>query len=144
MAQAKSGDTVKVHYTGKLDDGTVFDSSLDRDPLEFVLGSGMVIQGFENAIEGMSEGESKEVTIPSGEAYGDYRDDMCIEVQKAQIPENINPEVGQLLQLRTEDGGATTVTVTSITDDTVTLDANHPLAGRDLTFDLKLVEIAQA
>ncbi len=144
MAQAKSGDTVKVHYTGKLDDGTVFDSSLDRDPLEFVLGSGMVIQGFENAIEGMSEGESKEVTIPSGEAYGDYRDDMCIEVQKAQIPENINPEVGQLLQLRTEDGGATTVTVTSITDDMVTLDANHPLAGRDLTFDLKLVEIAQA
>ncbi len=144
MAQAKSGDTVKVHYTGKLDDGTVFDSSLDRDPLEFVLGSGMVIQGFENAIEGMSEGESKEVTIPSGEAYGDYRDDMCIEVQKAQIPENINPEVGQLLQLRTEDGGATTVTVTSITDEMVTLDANHPLAGRDLTFDLKLVEIAQA
>lgn len=144
MAQAKNGDTVKVHYTGKLDDGTVFDSSLERDPLEFILGSGMVIPGFENAVEGMSVGESKEVTIPSAEAYGDYRDDMRIEVQRDQIPENIKPELGQLLQLRTEDGGATVVTVTSITDDTVTLDANHPLAGRDLIFDLKLVEIAQA
>lgn len=144
MAQARSGDTVKVHYTGKLDDGTVFDSSLEREPLEFTLGSGMVIPGFENAIEGMSEGDSKEVTIPSGEAYGEYRDDMRIEVPRAQIPADIQPEVGQLLQLRTEDGGATTVTVTNITDDTVTLDANHPLAGRDLVFDLKLVEVAQA
>ncbi|EGJ49989.1 FKBP-type peptidyl-prolyl cis-trans isomerase [Desulfocurvibacter africanus] len=144
MAQAKNGDTVKVHYTGKLEDGTVFDSSLERDPLEFTVGGGMVIPGFEEAIVGMKEGESKEVTIPSGEAYGDYNEEMRIEIQKAQIPEDIQPEVGQMLQLRGEDGGATTVTVTHITDDTVTLDANHPLAGKDLMFDLKLVEISQA
>lgn len=144
MAQAKNGDTVKVHYTGKLEDGTVFDSSSDRDPLEFTLGSGMVIPGFENAVEGMREGESKEVAISSGEAYGEYRDDMRIEVEKENIPEHIQPELGQLLQLRTEDGGATTVTVTDINEHTVTLDANHPLAGKNLIFDLQLVEIGQA
>lgn len=141
MVQAKLGDTVKVNYTGKLQDGTVFDSSVDRDPLQFALGQGQVISGFEEAVVGMSPGESKSVTIPSAEAYGPYQDELVIVVDEQQMPSEISVEVGQQLQMRHSSGQAVPVTVTNIAESKVTLDANHPLAGKDLTFDLELVNI---
>jgi peptidylprolyl isomerase len=141
MGQAKEGDTVKVHYTGKLDDGTVFDSSAEREPLEFTIGEGMVIPGFEEAVVGMNPGESKTATIVSDEAYGDHRPDMVIEVTRSQFPANIEPVVGQQLQLRQSDGQTFVVRVIEVDEDSVILDANHPLAGEDLTFDIQLVEI---
>lgn len=142
MTQAKKGDRVKVHYTGKLDDGTVFDSSRDREPIEFTLGAGEVIPGFEAAVEGMEVGETKTTTIPAEEAYGPHRDDMILMVERSKFPPHIEPEVGQQLQLRQEDGQTLIVTVAAVTEDTVALDANHPLAGEDLTFDIELVEIS--
>lgn len=141
MPQAKNGDTVKIHYTGKLDDGNVFDSSMDRDPLEFKIGENQVIDGFEEAVVGMSPNENKTTTIPSDKAYGEYRDDMVLEVEKSQFPDDIDPKVGQQLELRQENGQRVVVTVTGISDSGVTLDANHPLAGKDLTFEIQLVEI---
>jgi len=142
MAIAKQGDKVNVHYTGKLNDGSIFDTSQDRDPLQFTIGSGEVIPGFEEAIVGMNPGDSKTVTIESGQAYGDHREEMVVEVARDQIPENIQPEVGLQLQIDREDGQITVVTVMEMNDSTVTLDANHPLAGKDLTFELELVDIA--
>ncbi len=141
MPSAKSGDTVKVHYKGTLADGTEFDSSLDREPFVFTLGENMVIPGFENAIIGMEVGETKSVTIPSNDAYGPYRQDLVVEIEKGLIPPNINPELGMVLQLQSEEGEITNVTVTEISDNTVTLDGNHPLAGQDLTFEIQLLEI---
>lgn len=141
MEQAKRGDSVKVHYTGKLDDGTIFDTSEDRDPLQFTLGKGQVIPGFEAAIIGMNPGQSKVAKIPSNQAYGPYRKEMVIEVERKDFPGEINPEVGQQLQLSQPDGRAIIVTTTNVTESKITLDANHPLAGKDLTFDIKLVEI---
>jgi len=141
MAQAKSGDTVRVHYTGRLDDGTVFDSSRGREPLEFTLGAGQVIAGFEEAVAGMSPGEVKTVTIPHGEAYGGHRHELVVSVGHDQFPQHIDPQVGQQLQLA-QGGQVTVVTVTEVSERGITLDANHPLAGRDLTFELELVEIA--
>jgi peptidylprolyl isomerase len=141
MAQAQSGDNVKVHYTGKLDDGTVFDSSEGREPLEFTLGAQQVIPGFENAIVGMSPGEDKTVVIPADEAYGPYRQEMILEVPPADFPDHIEPQVGDQLQLRQPNGSAVNVVVRDVTDISVTLDGNHPLAGQDLTFALNLVEI---
>ncbi len=141
MVQAKVGDTVKVNYTGKLQDGTVFDSSENRDPLQFSLGEGQVIAGFEEAIVGMSPGDSKSVNIPSEQAYGPYQDELVIVVDEKQIPSDLSVEVGQQLQMRHSSGQAVPVTITNITDDKVTLDANHPLAGKDLIFDIELVTI---
>lgn len=141
MTQAKLGDTVKVNYTGKLQDGTVFDSSENRDPLQFSLGEGQVIAGFEEAIVGMSPGDSKSVNIPSEQAYGPYQDELVIVVDEKQIPSDLSVEVGQQLQMRHSSGQAVPVTITNITDDKVTLDANHPLAGKDLIFDIELVTI---
>ncbi len=141
MTEAKSGDTVKVHYTGKLDDGTVFDSSQEREPIEFTLGQGEVIPGFEEAVVGMQPGESKTATIASEEAYGPYFDEMVIEVGRDAFPEELEPQVGQKLKVRQPDGEEAVVTVTDVTPTTVTLDANHPLAGEDLTFDIQLVDI---
>lgn len=138
---AQSGDTVRVHYTGKLDDGTVFDSSRGRDPLEFTLGEGRVIPGFETAVSGLEPGASRTVTIPVDQAYGQKRDDLMLQVPRAQFPPNIDPQVGQQLQMHQGQGQPLIVTVTAVSDETVTLDANHPLAGKDLTFDLELVEI---
>ena len=138
MVQAKLGDTVKVNYTGKLGDGTVFDSSVDRDPLQFSLGEGQVI---EEAVVGMSPGDSKSVTIPSEQAYGPYQDELVIVVDEKQMPSDLSVEVGQQLQMRHSSGQAVPVMVTHVTDDKVTLDANHPLAGKDLTFDIELVTI---
>jgi len=141
MAQAKSGDTVKVDYTGKLDDGSIFDASEGREPLQFTLGAGELIPGFEQAVLGMDVGETKTVKIASDEAYGPYRDDMRMDVPRDKFPTDITPELGQQLQLRNTDGSSLVVTVTEISDANVTIDANHPLAGKDLTFEIQLVEI---
>ena len=141
MAQAKYGDTVKVHYTGKLDDGTVFDASVNGDPLQFTIGSGQIIPGFEQAVVGMNPGESKTVKIPAEDAYGQRREDLVLEVEKSQLPEGLKPEVGLQLQSRQPDGRIIVLTIADISESHVTLDANHPLAGKDLTFDIQLVEI---
>ena len=141
MAAAKNGDKVRVHYTGMLTDGTVFDSSRDREPLELTLGQGDVIPGFEMAVVGMKPGESRTATVTSDEAYGPHRDDLVMNVDRARIPDHIKPEVGQRLSVTQKDGRDVPVMVTKVSDAEVTLDANHPLAGKDLTFDIELVEI---
>lgn len=141
MAQAKTGDTVHIHYTGRLDDGTVFDSSRDRDPLAFTLGEGQVIPGFEAAVTGMETGESKTAEIPSDEAYGPRRPEMEMSLPRTQLPEGMNPQVGEQLQMQTPDGQAIPVRVTGTSDEAIDLDANHPLAGQDLTFDIELVKV---
>lgn len=142
MANAKHGDTVRVHYTGKLQDGSEFDSSSGRDPLEFTIGSRMVIAGFENGVIGMMPGDSKTVQIPCDQAYGPAQKEMIQEVPRDQIPSGIPLSVGGRLQATAPNGQPFTLTITAISDDSVTLDANHPLAGKDLTFDLELVDIA--
>lgn len=141
MAQAKSGDTVKVHYTGTLDDGTVFDSSLQREPLEFTIGAQQVVPGFENGIIGMEIDETKTVNIPCENAYGPHNPQQVIEIDRSQMPEGMKVEVGQQLQMTSDDGQALIVTVAELSDEKVKLDANHMLAGKDLTFEIKLVEI---
>ena len=144
MSQAKQGDTVKVHYTGKLKDGSVFDSSREREPLEFTLGEGQLIPGFEDAVEGMEEGADTTVDIPVDKAYGQPQDELTMEVPKTELPEDIEPEVGMQLQVQQQqDGRAIPVKITEVKDETITLDANHPLAGKDLVFDIELVEIVQ-
>ncbi len=143
MSQATKTDTVKVHYTGTTDDGVVFDSSREREPLEFTMGQGQLIPGFENAVEGMKVGDSAKVRIPSEEAYGEVRDDMVVDINRSQIPPDINPEVGMVLQMQQPDGSPLNVTIREVNDDSVKLDANHPLAGQALTFDIELVEIAK-
>lgn len=140
-ARAKDSDTVKVHYTGTLDDGTVFDTSVEREPLEFTLGEGMLIPGFEEAVKGMQVGQSKTVTIPAEEAYGPHLDDLILVIERNQLPEELDPEVGQILEATQEDGRIGVVTVTDVSETTITVDANHPLAGKDLTFEIELVEI---
>jgi FKBP-type peptidyl-prolyl cis-trans isomerase 2 len=141
-AVAKTGDTVQVNYTGKLADGTVFDSSEGREPYEFNLGAGQAIPGFDKAILGMKVGEKKTVTIPSDEAYGPHLDDMVVEVPREKLPSNIEPKVGQMLEATRPDGEKIGFIITNVSDNnTVTLDANHPLAGKDLTFDIELVKI---
>ncbi|MFH1702797.1 MAG: peptidylprolyl isomerase [Nitrospirota bacterium] len=142
MSNAKDGDTVTVHYTGTLEDGTVFDSSKDRDPLQFTLGKGQLIKGFENAVLGMSIGETKTVRIPSNEAYGTRRDELILKFNKTDFPTNIEPKEGLVLNLRSPDGRTMMAEITEVSVDSVTLDANHPLAGRDLTFKIDLVEVA--
>ena len=141
MAQAQKDDTVRVHYTGKLQDGNVFDSSIDRDPLEFQLGQGTVIPGFEAAVEGMSVGEKVSTTIPSDDAYGPRREELLIEVPRTQLPEDMNPKVGDALKIAQPDGQSAIVQVSKIGLEDVTLDANHPLAGEDLEFEIELIEI---
>jgi peptidylprolyl isomerase len=141
MPQAKAGDTVKIHYTGKLEDGTVFDSSVSREPLEFQLSGGQVIPGFDEAVMGMAPGESKMTKIPMDQAYGPHRPEMVIQVERQQLPTELEPEVGQQLQVQQQNGQVIPVFITEVDDTTVTLDANHPLAGEDLTFDIELVEI---
>ena len=138
---AKDGNTVKVHYTGKLDDGTIFDTSAEREPLEFTLGEGTLIPGFEEAVKGMQVGQSKVVNIPADQAYGQRRDELVMIIDQAQLPKDLEPEVGQRLQMQQVDGRTAVVIITEVAETTITVDANHPLAGKDLTFDLKLVEI---
>ena len=142
MAQAKPGDTVHVHYTGKLEDGTIFDSSENREPLEFTVGMGQIIPGFEQIVLGMNPGESRTATIPSEMAYGPYYNEMVIRVDRNQVPDDVTPEVGQQIQMRnSEDGREVIATITEVSEYSVTLDGNHPLAGKDLTFDVRLVGI---
>jgi peptidylprolyl isomerase len=138
---AKSGDSVKIHYTGTLEDGTTFDSSAGRDPLEFTLGSGQVIAGFDEAVTGMEAGEKKTVTIPADKAYGQRNEEMVITAPREQVPPEINPEVGQQLQMAGPNNQPIIVQITEVTDEHIVLDANPPLAGKDLTFDIELVSI---
>ena len=140
MQQAKRGDTVHVHYRGTLTDGTEFDSSAGGEPLSFTLGEGQVIPGFENAIEGMATGEKKTELIPIDEAYGERREELVFKVGRDQMQGN-DVEVGDMLEVGFPDGSAATVHVISVDDGVITLDANHPLAGKDLTFELELVGI---
>lgn len=141
MSQAKQGDTVKVHYKGSLEDGTIFDTSQDRDPLEFTIGEGEVIQGFEKAVVGMEPGQSKVVTLDSEEAYGPRRSELLVEVDRDRFPSEMEVEVGSQVQVRQQDGSPRVATIARVGDESVTLDVNHPLAGKDLTFDIELVEI---
>ncbi|MEX0593693.1 MAG: peptidylprolyl isomerase [Balneolaceae bacterium] len=142
MSKVKDGDTVKVHYTGTLNDGSVFDTSEEREPLEFKLGEGQLIPGFEKAVTGMEKGDSVEVTIPTDEAYGEAREDLVISVAKSDMPSDIEPEIGMQLQVNQPDGQPIPVRITAVEEENVQLDANHPLAGEDLTFKIDLIEIA--
>ena len=142
MSGAQRGNTIKVHYTGTLADGSVFDSSLEREPLQVVLGSGSLIPGFENALLGMNQGENKVVTIAADDAYGAPQADLIYEVGRAEIPGEISVEVDAVLMATDSDGNDVRLIVRAVDDAAVTLDANHPLAGHDLTFDIELLEIA--
>ncbi len=142
MSQAKSGDTVKIHYTGTLDDGTEFDSSAGREPLEFALGGGQVIPGFDSAVDGMAVGDSKTVTIPPGEAYGECHDHLVQEVPKTALPQDMKPEVGMQVQSQSPEGQIMNLIVTEVAEKSITVDGNHALAGQALTFAIELVEIA--
>jgi peptidylprolyl isomerase len=144
MAQAKNGDTVKVHYSGKLDTGVLFDTSEGSDPLQFELGCGCLILGFEEAVVGMSPGESKTVHIPPEKAYGRYREDRLIKIDKRDLPEGIVPAEGMTLEVGASNGVMVPVQIVEIEGSTVTLDANHPLSEQTLTFEIRLVEIAQS
>ncbi|MFB0525252.1 MAG: peptidylprolyl isomerase [Phycisphaerae bacterium] len=141
MAQAKSGDNVKVHYTGRLDDGYVFDSSANRNPLQLKIGQKGVIPGLEQAIIGMEQGESKTVKIQAEEAFGRYREELIRTIGRSVFPADLEPKVGQRLTATCVDGRSVAVSVTDVSESSVTIDANHPLAGEDLTFDIELIEI---
>ena len=141
MSEVKTGDTVEVHYTGRLETGELFDSSRERDPLQFTLGNGELIPGFENAVIGMNVGDVKTIQIPSQEAYGPYIEEMKIVVDKAKMPEELELQLGLKLTLRGPDERRLDVRIVDIAKDTVTMDANHPLAGKDLVFDIELVKI---
>lgn len=138
---AEDGDTVTVHYTGTLDDGTVFDSSRDREPLEFELGAQQVIPGFEDAVRGLEVGESVEVRLSPDQAYGQRNDELLVDVAKDDLPDGLEPEVGQTLEVRTEDDEPMAAWVAEIGDDAITVDLNHPLAGRELNFEVELVDL---
>lgn len=144
MAQAKSGDTVRIHYTGTLEDGTKFDSSEGRDPLEFKIGENTIIPTLEASVVGMTEGDKATVSIAAADAYGPRQPDAIQTVERSMIPENVDVTVGNQLQATAPNGQQLLLTVTASTETTVTLDGNHPLAGEDLTFDIELVEIIAA
>ena len=141
MTQAKRGDRVRVHYSGSLDDGTLFDSSRQRDPLEFTLGEGQLIKGFELAVDGMAAGEDKTITIPAAEAYGPHRDELVSELPRTQVPAEIELKQGLQLEAQNPDGKVVRFVVAAFDGENVTLDGNHPLAGQDLTFEIEVVEI---
>lgn len=140
MSEAKKGSTVKVHYTGKLTNEQVFDSSREREPLEFTVGAGQMIPGFDAAVEGMNIGDQKQITIPSKEAYGDKNEEAIFKLPKTQLPEDMEPQVGMQLQASREDGQSQALLIIDVEETEVTLDANHPLAGEDLIFDIELIE----
>jgi peptidylprolyl isomerase len=144
MTTAAKGDTVRIHYSGRLVDGTPFDSSEGRTPLEFTLGQGQVIKGLEAHVTGMEAGEKSTVTIPTAEAYGPRRDDAIQQLDRAKVPSGIDLQVGTQLQARTADGGMLPITVVGVDEQSVTVDANHPLAGQDLVFDVEVVDVVKA
>jgi peptidylprolyl isomerase len=141
MAQAQLGDTVRVHYTGRLTDGSTFDSSMQREPMQFTLGQGQLIPGFEQAVVGMTPGESKTETIPCDQAYGTHRSELLVEIERQHLPPDLQPYVGQQREMTRQNGAAVPVVVTAVSVAQVTLDANHPLAGKDLIFEITLVDI---
>lgn len=141
MAAVQNGNLVKVHYTGSLDDGTEFDSSVGGEPLEFTVGEGHVIAGFEDAIMGMKLNEKKTFTIPPEDAYGHHRPEKVFDIEIATLPENFDAKVGQHLQIKQDNGKSMDVTITGISEETITLDGNHPLAGQALTFEIQVVGI---
>lgn len=141
MVQAKLGDTVRIHYTGTLDDGSVFDSSEGKEPLEFTLGEGSVIPGFENAVVGMNIGDSETVRIEPEEAYGEYDEELIFEIEPDDLPPELEPQIGMVLQVSSEEGIVTSVVIKEIDDDCITIDANHPLAGCTLNFKISLVGV---
>lgn len=138
----ENGKTVKIHYTGTLDDGTQFDSSAGREPLEFEMGAGRVIPGFEKGVADMEVGEKKTIHIPAAEAYGEYREDLVIQLERSQLPEGLEPEIGMTLQMQGPQGQPIPVYITSIEETTITINANHQLAGKDLNFELELIEVS--
>ncbi len=139
--EVKKGDTVKIHYTARLKDGEVFESSKGHVPFQFTVGEGSVIPGLEKAIIGMKVGETKTIEVPPEEGFGPRREDLIFKVERNTIPSDINPFIGQNLQMRHPDGGIVNLVVTDMDDETITLDANHPLAGNTIIFDVELVEI---
>lgn len=141
MRQAKQGDTVKIHYTGKLEDETVFDSSVNREPLQFTIGAGKIIPGVEQGIIGMSPGESKTVKVSSDEAYGPHRPELVEEIERKKLPNYLKLKAGKMLQIQQPNGQTIRVLITNVTESKVTLDGNHPLAGKELIFDIQLLEI---
>mgnify|MGYP001046504011 CR=1 FL=1 len=141
MTAVAAGNKVKVHYTGTFDDGEVFDSSRQTQPLEFEVGSGQVIPGFDNAVVGMKAGETKKVRLPEEEAYGPYNDEMVFDADASQFEEGMDPQVGQQFQTQMQDGSPLLLTVKAVEGDKVTLDANHPMAGKALNFELEVVEV---
>ena len=143
MAQVKNGDTVKVHYHGRFADGTTFDSSEGRSPLEFEVGSGNVIKGFDEGVVGMERGEKKTIHITAEDAYGPSMPENVIEFPRSQFPQDMQPEIGMQLNLRSQDGQNIPVVIAEVKDEVVVLDANHPLAGRDLIFDVEVVDISE-
>ncbi len=143
MATAENGNKVKIHYKGTLNDGTEFDTSEGREPLKFTLGNGQVIPGFDKRVLGMTTNEKKTLNIPATEAYGAHRDDLVMTIPKTEIPSDIKPEVGMQLQMQGQEGQQFNVLISELTDENITLDANHPLAGQDLNFDVELVEIVE-
>ncbi|NJM94614.1 MAG: peptidylprolyl isomerase [Cytophagales bacterium] len=142
MSKAQNGNQVKVHYTGTLSDGSIFDSSKGGEPLAFELGAGQMIPGFEQAVLGMEQGQVVTAEIPAEEAYGQRREDMMVAFPKSDFPDHISPELGMELTLQDQEGHPINVVVSEISEGKVLLDANHPLAGQDLTFEIELVEIA--
>ena len=141
MRQAKAGDKVKIHYTGMLEDGTVFDTSRNREALELTIGSGTVIRGLEDALVGMSVGETKELEVAPDDAFGQRREELVIQVKKEGFPANLDPEEGMSLKLKGPEDEEVPAVITEVSDDSITIDANHPLAGKDLTFFVELADI---
>jgi peptidylprolyl isomerase len=141
MSQAKSGDTVRVHYSGRLQDGQEFDSSEGREPLEFTIGTGQIVPGVEEAVVGMNLGDERTVTVAADDAYGQRREDMVQQIERSMLPEGMEPQIGMRLAAEGPGGSSLMLTVVDLDETSITVDANHPLAGHDLTFDLKLVEI---
>jgi FKBP-type peptidyl-prolyl cis-trans isomerase 2 len=141
MSVVQDNSKVKAHYTGTLGDGQIFDSSEGREPLEFTMGQGQLIPGFEKAVLGMALNQSKTFTIPSNEAYGDLREELFYQIPNAHLPEEIKPELGMQLTFESPEEGQILLKVTEIADEHITVDANHPLAGQDLTFNITVVDI---
>jgi len=144
MSEAKSGDTVRINYTGKLTDGTQFDSSEGREPLEFQVGSGQIISGLDREVEGMKIGDKQTVTVAAEEAYGPHDPAKVQQVPRTALPPELEPQEGMQLQAQTPQGGQVTLIVTTVGEQEITVDANHPLAGKDLVFEIEMIEILKA